>query len=126
MRRPFSRFSRICPPRFGAVLALVALLVRLLLPSAAAFAADDPLGAVPICTADTAHHARGQGGSHQAAHRACPLCQAPSVAWGFVPAAQNFTIGPRRSVQIVWRHDTIAAAPAPVAGLRARGPPGAA
>ena len=126
MRRPLANFSRVRPSRFGAVLALVALLVQLLLPSAAAFAmGDDPLGAAPICTTG-AHHAGGQGGSHKVLHATCPLCQAPSVAWGFVPPAQTFVVGPRRQARVVWQRETNVGAPAAVASLRARGPPGAA
>lgn len=125
MRRSFASSSRLHPPRFGAVLALVALLMQLLVPAAAAFAMGDPLAAAPICTSD-AKHTDGHNGSHKTLHAACPLCQAQSVAWGFVPPVQVFVAGPQRLVHIVWRHETIVAAPANVAGWRARGPPGAA
>jgi hypothetical protein len=125
MRRSHTRFRQVRPPRFGAALALVALLVQLLLPSAAALAMDDPLGAAPICSTGSAH-AGGHGGAHKALHAACPLCQAPSVAWGFVPPVQTVVMGPRRLVQVVWHHESIVAAPVAIAGFRARGPPGGA
>ena len=98
MRRTRASFSRTRPRRFGAVLALVALLVQLLLPAAGAFAMGDPLAAAPICTA-AAHHGAAPGGSHPARHVSCPLCQAQSAAWGFVPPVQMFVVGPRRPVR---------------------------
>ncbi len=123
MRRSVTRFLRIRPPRLGAVLALVALLVQLLLPAAGAFAMGDPLGAVPICTTG-AHHTGGTDGSNKARHVSCPLCQGQSAAWGFVPPVQSFVAGPQRLVRVIWRHEKLAAAPTAVAGLNARGPPG--
>jgi len=107
------------------MLALVALLVQLLLPSAATFAMGDPLAGAPICTSG-GKHAGGQGGAHKAAHRACPLCQAPSVAWGFVPSMPTYVVGLRDEGPVVWRHETVAAVPTTVASVRARGPPAAA
>jgi hypothetical protein len=125
MRRPHTRFRQVRPPRFGAALAFVTLLVQLLLPSASALAMGDPLGAAPICSTGTSHSG-GQGGSHKAVHAACPLCQAPSVVWGFVPPVQTFVTGPQRLVQVVWHRESIAVAPGAVGSLRARGPPGGA
>jgi hypothetical protein len=125
MRRPLATFPRVRPHRFGAVLALAALLIQLLLPSAAAFAMGDPLGSAPICTTG-AHHTGGPGGPHKAPHAVCPLCQAQSVTWGFVPPVQSFVVGPQRRIGVIWRQEALAMAPAAVASLRARGPPVAA
>ena len=125
MRQSVTRFTRLRPPRFGAVLALAALLVQLLLPAAGAFAMGDPLGAVPICTT-RAHHTGGTGDPHKARHVSCPLCQGQSAAWGFVPPAQSVVIGPQRLVRISWRHERRATTPTAVARLNARGPPGVA
>ena len=125
MRQSVTRFTRLRPPRFGAVLALAALLVQLLLPAAGAFAMGDPLGAVPICTTG-AHHTGGTGDRHKARHVSCPLCQGQSAAWGFVPPVQSFVTGPQRLVRVIWRHETLATTPTAVDGLNARGPPGAA
>jgi len=122
MRRSPASFPRVRPPRVGALLALVALLVQLLLPSAATFAMADPLGGAPICTSG-GNHVGGQDGPHKAAHRACPLCQAPSVAWGFVPSPQTYVAGLRDASPVVWRHETVVAATATFASVRARGPP---
>lgn len=130
MRWVFARFGRTRPRRrIGVVLALVALLTQLALPGAAALAmGDDPLGAAPICTTTIP----GQGSlpaSHhgKAVHAACSLCQAPSVAWGFLPppAASGIT-GPHQAVPVVWRSEASVGAPGAVACLRARGPPVAA
>ncbi|MDB5358726.1 MAG: hypothetical protein JWO51_23 [Rhodospirillales bacterium] len=125
MRRPLANSFRVRPHRFGAVPALVALLIQLLLPSAAAFAMGDPLGSAPICTTG-AHHTGGPDGPHKALHAVCPLCQAHSVAWSFVPPVQSFVLGPQRRVGVIWRQETPTIAPTAVASLRARGPPVAA
>lgn len=103
----------------------MALLVQLLLPSAATLAMADPLGGMPICTSG-GNHAGGQGGPHKAAHRACPLCQAPSAAWGFAPSPQTAIAGLRDEGVVVWRHEMMVAVTATVASVRARGPPAAA
>ena len=128
MRWIFASFQRTRPARrFGAALALVALLVQLALPGAAALAmGDDALGRVPICTAANPNGA-GPATPHKAVHAACPLCQAPSVAWGFLPPpAPAALVGPHRLGRVIWRHEAAAGAPAAGAGSRARGPPGAA
>ncbi len=122
MRRNPARLSRIGPARWGALLALAALLVQVLLPSAAAVALADPLGHAPICLAD-AHREGGPGDQRKAAHPPCPLCQAPSVAWGFLPSTDSSVVLLRPSVRVVWRPETIAAATVMVASVRARGPP---
>jgi hypothetical protein len=103
-------------------LALVALLVQLLLPAAGAFAMGDPMGAAPICTSG-AHHTGGSGDPHKARHVSCPLCQAQSAAWGFVPPMQSFVTGPQRLARVIWRQEKLVATPAAVVGLNARGPP---
>jgi len=121
MRRSVTRFTRL-RPRFGAVLALVALLVQLLLPAAGAFAMGDPMGAAPICTSGT-HHTGGSGDPHKARHVSCPLCQAQSAAWGFVPPMQSFVSGPQRLVRVIWRQEKFSTHPAVPTGLNARGPP---
>jgi len=125
MRPIPASFSRLRPARWGAILVLVALLVQGLLPSAAVFALADPLRGAPICAAD-AHQDGGRGGAHKAAHRACPLCQAPSVAWGFLPSTESPILSLRLSVRVVWHPETIGAAAVTVARARARGPPAAA
>ena len=122
MRRSVTRFSRLRPPRFGAVLALVALLVQLLLPAAGAFAMGDPLGGALICTGG-AHHTGGTGDPHKARHVSCPLCQAQAAAWGFVPPVQSFVAGPQSLVRVVWLQEKLAMRPAVPVGLNARGPP---
>jgi hypothetical protein len=128
MRRTLASFRRACPPRrFGAVLALVALLVQLALPGAAALAMGrDALGLVPICTGGSSRDA-GPTAPHKALHAACPLCQAPSAAWGFLPPPAPAALqGPRRLGRVVWRHEPATGIPATIASSRARGPPGAA
>jgi hypothetical protein len=128
MRRTLASFRRARPPRrFGAVLALVALLVQLALPGTAALAMGrDALGLVPICTGGSARDA-GPEAPRKALHAACPLCQAPSAVWGFVlPPAPAALQGPYSLGRVVWRYEAATGMPATIAGSRARGPPGAA
>ncbi|HEV2673489.1 MAG TPA: hypothetical protein VGV37_03040 [Aliidongia sp.] len=126
MRRGIASFRRVrsrC--RFGAVLALVALLAQLVFPGALAFAmGTDPLGNAPICTTG---HGTVPGPSHKALHTACPLCQAPAAAWGFLPPPDAPEIrGPDLMVLVVWRLQASLEIGSAVAGAQARGPPGAA
>ena len=129
MRRTIASFRRARPPRrFGAVLALVALLVQLVLPGAAALAMGrDALGLVPICTGGSSRDA-GPAAPHKSLHAGCcSLCQAPSAAWGFLPPPAPAALqGPHRLGRVVWQHEPATGMPATIAGSRARGPPGAA
>jgi len=128
MRRPFARVQWARRPRrFGAVLALVALLVHLALPGAAAFAmGGDALGMVPICTTAPAQ-GPAPATSHRALHTICPLCQAPSAVWGFAPPPVSAVLlGPDRLARVAWRHEATTGMPVAQAGSRARGPPGVA
>jgi hypothetical protein len=108
-------------------LALVALLVQLVLPGATAFAMGDPLGHAPICTGTvSADHGAVPGSGHKALHAACPFCQAPAVAWGFLPPPAPELAAPGHLASVAWRDHGRDLTSGAVAGARARGPPGAA
>jgi hypothetical protein len=122
MRRMFASFQRVQPRRFGAVLALVALLAQLALPSAAALAMGaDPLRGAPICR--TAHDGSHPTNPHKTVHAGCPLCQAPAAAWGFLPPTPAVLAGPYRRTIVIWQAERAVASPDAVTASRARGPP---
>ncbi len=130
MRRVFASFGRARPRcGIGAVLALVALLTQLALPGAAALAMGaDPLGSAPICSTPAPGQDSLPASHHgKAIHAACPLCQAPSVAWGFLPPPAASAIAmPHQVARVVWRSVASVGTPGAVASLRARAPPVAA
>jgi hypothetical protein len=129
MRRIFASFQRVrAPRRFGAVLALAALLVQLVLPSAAALAMGaDPLSGAPICRTlhdDAAGHGDHPDNPHKTTHVCCPLCRAQAAAWGFLPPPMPTALaGPDRQSSVVWQAEAVVAVPHAVAGSWARGPP---
>ncbi len=126
MRRVDASFRRNCSRRrFGAVLALVALLVQLALPGAAALAmSDDPLRHTPICTgAGSSDHGQDPQSRQKALHAACLLCQAPAVATGFLPPPAPALAAPDRPILAVWRDSVRDLRPGTVGRSRARGPP---
>jgi hypothetical protein len=117
----------------GAGLALVALLVQLTLPAAAARAMglDGGYGLWPVCSAagefegDAAGH--GSATQGKVLHAACPLCQAPAMAWGYLPPTQPQTIAASdRRARVVRHHNAARGTASADPALYARGPPEAA
>ena len=107
---------------------LIALMVQILAPIGACFAASiaasDPLHAAAICSGGTASDQTGQSGDHRAHDGACSVCYAAQAAASLHTPQAIFAPPPRQSAGVVWRD----AAPDPTGSrtwshAQARAPP---
>jgi hypothetical protein len=120
MRRRFQKFLPII---------LIALVVQILAPVgatfAAAIAASDPLSAAPLCHGGQEglpSHGDHNGRAHDGACSVC--CAAQAGAALDTPEAATFAVPYLIAVRVIWRDEAPAAAPARAgSNAQARAPP---